>query len=155
MININHADFLRNDVNIVANAQRLIGNVQLEHQNIFMWCDSAYSYTDVNMVDAFGNVHILKDDTLHMYADYLNYNGDTKWAEAYGHVKLVNKSTTLTTDTLNFDMNLNIGYYDDYGTVQDSTNTLYSKIGEYHADPDIAYFKTEVDAQTPNYNLSF
>lgn len=153
LIEIVHADFLRNNENIVANAQRLIGNVELESENIYMYCDSAYSYNDKNMVDAFGNVHIIKDDTLHMYADYINYNEDTKWAEAYGNVRLVNKSSTLTTDTLHYDMNNEIGYYEDYGTVKDSTNTLFSKIGEYYAQLDKTFFKTEVEATTPNYTL--
>ncbi len=152
-VEIEHADYLRNNENIVADAQRLIGNVKIIHGNVVMWCDSAYSYIHVNMVDAFGNVHILKDDTLHMYSDFLRYNGDTKWAEAYGHVRLVNKSTTLTTDTLNYDMNREIGYYDDYGTVQDSANTLNSKIGEYYSALDKAYFKTEVFAETTKYML--
>ena len=150
---IEQADYLQFDQKIIANAQRLIGNVILSHNNIRMWCDSAYSYTDTNLVDAFGHVHILKDDTLHLYSDFLNYNGDTKWAVAIGHVRLVNKATTLTTDSLDFDMARNVGYYDNYGTVKDSTSTLYSKIGEYYANENLAYFKTEVEVLSENYTL--
>ncbi len=152
-VNIEQADYLQFDQKIIANAQRLIGNVILSHNNIRMWCDSAYSYTDTNLVDAFGHVHILKDDTLHLYSDFLNYNGDTKWAVAIGHVRLVNKATTLTTDSLDFDMARNVGYYDNYGTVKDSTSTLYSKIGEYYANENLAYFKTEVEVLSENYTL--
>ncbi|MGD9928721.1 MAG: OstA-like protein [Mangrovibacterium sp.] len=152
-VDIEQADAMQFDEKIVANAHRLLGNVIIRHNNIRMWCDSAYSYTHANMVDAFGNVHILKDDTLHLYANFVNYNGDTKWAEAYGNVKLVNKTVTLTTDTLNYDMNRSIGYYDDYGTVQDSANTLNSKIGEYYTNIDKAFFKTDVDVVTSTYRL--
>lgn len=152
-VEIEQADALLHNEAIIANAQRLIGNVQIRHNNIRMWCDSAYSYTDVNMVDGFGHVHILKDDTLHLYADFVNYNGDTKWAKARRHVKMVNKSTTLTTDSLNYDMNRGIGYYDNYGTVIDSTSTLNSKIGEYYVSEDKAYFKTEVKTITDDYTL--
>nr|MBD3622219.1 hypothetical protein [Sunxiuqinia sp.] len=144
-VNIEQADFLEFNERIIANAQRLIGNVIITHENIRMWCDSAYSYTDTNMVDAFGHVHILKDDTLHLYSDFLNYHGDAKWAIAIGNVRLINKTTTLTTDSLEFDMDRNVGYYDDYGTVVDSSSTLYSKIGEYYANENKAYFKTEVE----------
>jgi lipopolysaccharide export system protein LptA len=152
-VDIEQADALLHNESIIANAQRLIGNVRIRHNNIVMWCDSAYSYTNVNMVDGFGHVHILKDDTLHLYADFVNYNGDTKWAKAKDHVKLVNKSTTLTTDSLNYDMNRGIGYYDNYGTIVDSTSTLTSKIGEYYVSEDKAYFKTEVKTVTDDYTL--
>lgn len=152
-VDIEEADALLHNKSIVANAQRLVGNVKIRHANILMWCDSAYSYTDTNVVDGFGHVHILKDDTLHLYADFVNYNGDIKWAKAKNHVKMVNKSTTLTTDSLNYDMNRGIGYYDTYGKIVDSTTTLTSKIGEYYTNLDKAYFKTEVKAVTEDYTL--
>ena len=57
---------------IVANAQRLIGNVQIRMDGVLMWCDSLYSYTNTNTVDAFGRVHIVRGDTLNMYADFIN-----------------------------------------------------------------------------------
>ena len=150
---IEQADVMQFNQHIVANAHRLLGDVIIQHNDIRMWCDSAYSYTNVNMVDAFGKVHILKGDTLNLYADFVRYNGDTKWAYAKGNVKLVNKEVTLTTDTLNYDMNVGVGYYEDYGTVKDSANTLYSKVGEYYTQLDKAYFKTEVDVQTSTYRM--
>lgn len=153
-VDIEQADYLEFDENIVANAQRLIGDVIITHNDIRMWCDSAYSYTDTNVVDAFGHVHILKSDTLHLYSDFLNYNGDTKWAIAIGNVRMVNKKTTLTTDTLEFDLAQNIGYYDNYGTIEDTSSTLTSKIGEYYANNNIAYFKTDVDVVSDNYTLT-
>ncbi|MFV0555172.1 MAG: OstA-like protein [Mangrovibacterium sp.] len=152
-VNIERADKMQFNKQIVANAQRLIGNVMITHEDIVMYCDSAYAYSDTNMVDAFGNVHIIKSDTLNLYARFVNYNGDSQWAIAERNVRLINKNTTLTTDVLNFDMLANIGYYDDYGTLVDSTNVLHSRIGEYHANTDQAYFKQEVDGQTPDYRI--
>lgn len=152
-VDIIQAETMRNNQTIVKNANRLLGDVIIDHNDIRMWCDSAYSYIGTNQVDAFGHVRILKADTLNLYAKFVRYNGDTKWAYAEGDVKLVNKSVTLTTDTLNYDMNRGIGYYDDYGTVQDSTNTLYSKIGEYYTQIEKAFFKTEVDVTTDSYKM--
>ena len=106
-VEIEQAEVMQFDEKIIANAHRLLGDVIIRHQNIRMWCDSAYSYTNANMVDAFGHVQILKDDTLHLDANFVNYNGDTKWAEAYGNVKLINKSVELSTDTLHYDMRNN------------------------------------------------
>lgn len=152
-VNVDRADKMQFNKQIVANANRLIGNVKITHEDIIMYCDSAYSYSDTNMVDAFGNVHIIKSDTINLYAEFVNYNGDTKWSIAEQDVRLVNKQTTLSTDKLNYDMAANIGYYDNYGTLVDSTNTLHSKIGEYYANEDKAFFKKEVDGQTPDYRM--
>jgi lipopolysaccharide assembly outer membrane protein LptD (OstA) len=80
-----------------------------------MWCDSAYTYTGTNRVDAFGNVHIKQDDTLHLYANKVFYDGDISFARAWGNVKLINKTTTIYTDTLDYDLAANISYYDDLG----------------------------------------
>ena len=152
-VQITHADSLVHNKSFADNIQRLIGNVQLLHDDITMLCDSAYSYADTNMVDGYSHVHIIKSDTLHLYADFVNYNGDTKIARAKGNVKLINKATTLTSDSLNYDMNTGIGYYNHYGTIKDSTSTLHSKIGEYHVREDKAYFKTEVHGMANGYTL--
>ena len=158
VVNIEQAGSIEFSDAIVSNAQRIlrdsVKNVILSHENIRMWCDSAYSYTDTNLVDAFGNVHILKDDTLHLYADFINYNGDTKWATARRNVRLVNKSITLTTDSMDFDMTNNIGYYQHHGVIQDSTNTLSSQIGQYYATEDKAFFKTDVEVISEDYILN-
>jgi len=152
-IEIERAQTFEFNEKIVANAQRILGDVQIRHNTIVMWCDSAWSYTDKNMVDAFGHVHILKDDTLNLYADFVNYDGDRKFALARYNVKLENKGTVLTTDSLDFDMITNVGYYNHSGTITDSTNVLTSVIGQYFAKTDLAYFKTNVVATTPKYRM--
>ncbi len=81
-IDIEEADYLDSDQKIVANAMRLIGNVRLRHNNVLMWCDSAYAYNGTNRVDAFGNVHINQGDTAHLYADMIYYDGDRSFARA-------------------------------------------------------------------------
>ena len=90
-IDILNSDTGNYNERIVANAQRLIGNVQIMVDGAMMWCDSLYNYSNNNMVDAFGNVHIVRGDTLNMYADFINYNGDTKLAKARRNVKLIDK----------------------------------------------------------------
>jgi len=148
-----HADWLENNEKIVANAQRWISNVVITHNTITMWCDSAYSYEGQNVVDAFGRVHILKDDTLHLYADFIHYDGDRKFAKARRNVKLVNKETTLITDSLNFDMAANVGFYDNFATITDSTNVLTSLIGQYYTKTDKVHFKKDVIATTKKYRM--
>ena len=153
-VDIEQADFLESNEKIASNAQRLVGNVRIRHENILMWCDSAYTYTGTNRVDAFGNVHINQADTVDLYARKVYYNGDNSEARAYHNVRLINKSTTLFTDTLYYDMDANIGYYDNHGKIVDSTNTLTSVIGKYFVDTDIAHFYREVEGFSDKYTLT-
>ncbi|MDD4108684.1 MAG: OstA-like protein [Prolixibacteraceae bacterium] len=150
---IEQADYLEADENIASNAQRLIGNVRIRHQDVLMWCDSAYTYTGTNRVDAFGNVHINQGDTVDLFAQKIYYDGDINFARATHNVKLINKTTTLYSDTLDYDIETNIGYYDTNGKIIDSTNTLTSLIGKYLIDEDLIYFYENVRAYNDDYTL--
>jgi lipopolysaccharide export system protein LptA len=153
LVEILHTDFGGYNPKIVANAQRLIGNVQIRMNGALMWCDSMYSYTNKNTVDAFGKVHIVRGDTLNMYADFINYNGDTKLAKARRNVKLIDKKMTLTTDSLDYAMASDLASYNYSGTIKDSTNVLTSLIGQYHVNEKKAYFRTNVQGTTKDYKI--
>ena len=127
-----------------ANAQRLIDTVLIKHKDILIWCDTAYTYSGTNKVDAIGHVHIQQGDTLQLYAEKIFYNGDISFATAIKNVRLINKTATLYTDTLDFDLESNIGYYNDTGTIIDSTTTITSKIGKYYVDDDLLYLYINV-----------
>lgn len=152
-VEIIQADALEYKESIIANAQRLIGNVVLRHKDVMMYCDSAYSYDDKNEVDAFGSVHITRGDTLHLYGDLLNYNEDLRLAKVRNHVKLVDNTTQLTTDSLDFNLETNVGYYNYGAKIVDSTNVLTSTIGEYYTDGDFVLFKNDVILENPDYRL--
>ncbi len=151
-VEILHCDSLLSNERIVANAQRLIGHVNITVDGALMWCDSLYSFTN-NMVDAFGNVHIVRGDTLNMYADFIHYNGVTKIAKARRNVRLIDKQVILTTDSLDYNMNNDLAAYNYSGTVKDSTNVLNSVIGQYYVNEKKAYFKTKVDGVTKDYKI--
>ncbi|HAH26145.1 MAG TPA: organic solvent tolerance protein OstA, partial [Prolixibacteraceae bacterium] len=106
-----------------------------------------------NTVDAFGKVHIVRGDTLNMYADFINYNGDTKLAKARRNVKLIDKKMTLTTDSLDYAMASDLASYNYSGTIKDSTNVLTSLIGQYHVNEKKAYFRTNVQGTTKDYKI--
>lgn len=153
-IDIIRAGSLEANEKIVANAQRLIDSVIIGHKNILMWCDSAYNYNGTNRVDAFGRVHIKQDDTLHLYADRVFYDGDISFARAWGNVQLVNKSTTIFTDTLDYDLAKNISYYDDKGKIVDSTITITSIIGKYFINDDLLYLYRDVVAVNKEFTMN-
>ncbi len=141
----------RNDK--IPGALRLIKDVIVKHKDVLMYCDSAYSYEGSNRVDAFGHVHINQGDTLHLYADKVNYDGDRSFARAINNVILKNDSATLYTDTLDYDMEQNIAYYDCFGRIIDSTTTLTSKVGEYFLDTDMVHFRDSVRGTNEKYKL--
>jgi len=152
-INIENAEILLYDQIVVYQAQRLIGDVLLTHNNMVMKCDSAWAYANSNTVDAFGKVHIISNDTLHLWADFVNYNGDTGFAKARKNVKLKDPTLTLTTDSLDFDMNQEIGYYNYGGKIIDSTNTLNSRTGTYFTKTNQVHFITNVRLMNEEYTL--
>ena len=152
-VEILRAGSLEANERIASNAQRLIDSVIISHKNILMWCDSAYTYTGTNRVDAFGRVHIKQDDTLHLYANKVFYDGDISFARAWGNVKLINKSTTIYTDTLDYDLNTNISYYDDNGKIIDSTTTITSVIGKYFINDNILNLYHQVVATNDDFTM--
>ena len=153
-VEILRAGSLEANDRIASNAQRLLDSVIISHKNVLMWCDSAYTYTGTNRVDAFGRVHIKQDDTLHLYANQVFYDGDISFARAWGNVKLINKSTTIYTDTLDYDLAANISYYNDSGKIVDSTTTITSIIGKYFINDDMLYLLKDVVVVNENYTLN-
>lgn len=152
-IDILHAEEMSSNEKIVSNAQRLIGDVILKHIDALMYCDSAYSYTNVNKVDAFGRVHINQGDSVHLYADKVYYNGDISLARSVGNVRLQSRNATLYTDTLDYELNKNIGSYDDNGKIVDSINVLTSVIGRFMVDENRAWFYQDVKGESEEYEL--
>jgi lipopolysaccharide export system protein LptA len=112
--------------------------------------DSAYFYADQNMVDAFGHVVINQGDTVHIYADKLNYNGNTKTALLTNHVVMVDKDATLTTDYFTYNTATRIGTYTDGGKLVNKDNTVVSRNGYYFAFSRDAYFRYDVVCNTPD-----
>jgi len=112
--------------------------------------DSAIIYPNTNTFDAFGHVVITQGDTLHVYADKLNYNDNTKVALLTDHVKLVDKDATLTTNILNYNTATKYGTYIDGGKLVNKENTLVSKNGYYSAITRDAYFRYDVVTTSPD-----
>lgn len=112
--------------------------------------DSAYFYQADNAFDAFGHVVITQGDTLHIFADKLNYNGNTKMAILTDNVKMVDKDATLTTNFLTYNTGTRYGTYTGGGKLVNKDNTLTSKNGYYFAFTRDAYFRYDVVLTTPD-----
>ena len=148
-----HADTTKFDKVRVPDAFILVGDVSFRRDSMYMYCDSAYFFTKKNSVQAFGHVKMEQGDTLFLYGDYLDYNGDTNLARVRNNVKLVDKNTVLETDSLDFDRNTNRGYYFNGGSLFDGESTLDSHFGEYRVGTKVAVFNNDVNLQNPQFTM--
>jgi len=153
-IDLLHADIAREDNFAAPDVEVLVGKVKLLHGHMYMFCDSALIHKKTNSVEAFNHVRMTQGDTLFIYGDYLHYDGMSLLARLRGNVKLVNRKTTLLTDSLNYDRLLNLAYYYEGGTVLDANNILTSDWGEYSPTTKIAKFNHNVKLVNPKFVLT-
>ena len=118
-----------------------------------MRCDSAHLNQEENTFEAFGQVSMQQGDTVSMFARYLHYDGNIKYARLRHEVRLENRSATLFTDSLDYDRVMNLGYYFEGGSIVDSLNTLTSSYGEYSPTTSDAIFRDNVHLENKDYTM--
>lgn len=139
--------------------QIVSGNVKFRQGSLWMFCDSAYYYPEINSLDAFGHIRMEQGDTLFVYADKLFYNGDARLAKlthgpSESKVKLKDPSGELLTDTLDYDVDLATGFYGCGGLLKDDVNTLTSTYGQYNSRTKDAEFFYDVELINHKDNFS-
>lgn len=135
--------------------RKLLGNVRFKHEDVLMYCDSAYLFTLENKLYAYSNVRIIRGDSLELTGDSLKYYGDTKFAELRGDITATTPTQQLITSYLDYDIGNNIVYYAGGGVITDTENnqTLRSERGTYVVNESTYYFKTNVDIQDSNFRI--
>lgn len=131
----------------------LIGNVIFQHEEVMLYCDSAYLYDATNNLDAFGSVHVKASDSTNIYGDSLKYNGNTKIAEIHKNVRLIDNQITLTTEHLTYNLKAKTGEYYDGGKIVDPENTLTSKKGFYYSEKKDFFFNDSVVLVNVDYTI--
>ncbi len=138
--------------------QVLIGNVQFRKGDMFMYCDSAHFTQQNNSLNAFGNVRMEQGDSLFVYADELDYDGQQELAILYADegkkVQLINNDVKLETDVFNYDLAIDLGYYEVGGVLTDKQNKLTSLQGEYSPSTKDANFYLDVHLNSISENDS-
>ena len=128
--------------------QIVVGDVLFRRGGMFMYCDSAHFYDNPGAVEAFGNVRMEQGDTLFVYADELVYSDSTQLAVLYASVgkkvRLINRDVQLSTDIFNYDLGIDLGYYEVGGVLTDPKNRLSSWYGEYSPASKDALFRQNV-----------
>lgn len=152
-IELINAEVLEYDESKGNKIKRLRGEVIFKHEGLTMYCDSAYLASSTNTLDAFSNVYIKEGDSLHIYGDYLNYNGNTKLSELVNNIRLEHAGMVLTTDHLKYDLNSGIAYYFNGGSIIDGDNRLTSKTGFYNSSTHTLFFNDSVFLVNPEYTM--
>lgn len=133
---------------------RYIGNVNIKHNEVIMWCDSAHFWPDKNLVKAFSKIHIEQGDSLDLFGDYLYYDGKIEQANVRDNVELIDKETHLYTDAIDYDVKNKIARYNNRGRITNADNTLTSIVGVYYVSESLFHFKDSVKIVNPDYVMT-
>ena len=121
--------------------------------NTIFYCDSCVINKNANLFEAFGKVHIIDNDTMHIRSDYLRYLTNTKMAYLNGNSSLSDGHSTLYTPDLEYDVNNKIGTYKNGGRLVNKKSVLTSQEGVYYTDLRDIYFRQNVELKDPAYYL--
>ena len=152
-INIEYSDFADINQTEIPDALLLRGNVRVSHEGVVFTCNKAYYFQKENYIKAFGDVQMVQGDTLYLNSKYAEYSGEVKKAFATGNVIMRSPESTLVTDTINFDRNLQEAFYNTQGTITNRENTLKSKSGRYFVAQKKFQFLTAVTITNPKYTI--
>jgi len=133
--------------------QMCVGNVRFKQGAVYMDCDSARFYEEVNKIEAFGDIYIRQKDTLDLWGGYLEYDGDTRLAKVTKNVRLTDGKMKLTTEQLYYDMTDKVGYYNTGGNITNDGDRLYSNRGTYYSRSKDFFFKDSVRLYNKEYTM--
>ncbi len=131
----------------------LVGHVNIKQGKTLLFGDSIIVNTTKNTMEGFGKVHINDADSVHTYADYLFYDGNTKKAKLRNHVKLTDGRGTLTTDSLDYDVSIKIGVYKKGGKLVRNKTILKSTEGVYYGITRDVMFRNKVSLVDPDISI--
>lgn len=133
--------------------QTLAGGAIVKQGSTLFNSDSAVINPTAHTLEAFGNVVINQADTVHIYCQYLKYYGIEKTAYLKKSVRLTNKSGTLYTDTLNYNLQTGVGNYFNGGKIIQGKSVITSTEGTYYNDTKDIYFKKDVKLDEPEKHI--
>jgi len=141
----------------VFNGQRidkLYGKVLFKQKETTLAADSVYRYKDSELLEAFGNVRINQADTVIITGNHALYEGGKRTAKMTGNVVMKDPRMTLTTPSLDYDLNAKTAVYTEGGVIVDPENRLESRIGSYDVNSKMYSFQQNVKVTTKDYNIT-
>ncbi len=151
VIHIERARKADYNIRLGRDIQRLIGDVILRQDSTWFYCDSAYLNERTRHFEAFGNVHIAVSDSLNIFGDRLKYNSETRVAEMFNNVRLIDDKTILTTEYLIYNRITQLATYPNRGTITNEDNILKSRKGYYQTNIKEFYFRDDVEMIGEDY----
>ncbi len=133
--------------------ETIAGNVIIKEGLTTFYCDSATINRKTNIIEAYGNIHINDNDSIHTYAQRLRYVGAERIAYLKKNVKLTDKKGTLYTDDLEYNLRTGIATYKGGGRIVNDKTVLTSRDGVYYADTKDVYFKNNVHLKDPDRDI--
>lgn len=152
ILKTNRFDF--RTIDSVTQLQILVGDVQIRQGGTLFWADSVVYNEKSNFMQAYGNVRIKEADSVNIYSQYLQYDGNKKLATFRNNVKLSDNNSTLYTNEMDYDMNGKVGTYRNGGRIESKQTTLTSNVGFYYADIKDIYFIGDVKMSDPEVALA-
>jgi lipopolysaccharide transport protein LptA len=140
-------------IDSINNIETAAGNVIIKEGSTLTYCDSVVIKRPANIVEAFGNIHINDNDSIHTYSQYLKYIGGERIAYLTKSVKLTDKKGTLSADEIEYNLRTGIASYKNGGKVVNGKTTLTSKEGVYYANSKDVYFKKNVHLVDAKYKI--
>nr|MBS0038449.1 hypothetical protein [Saprospiraceae bacterium] len=121
----------------------LKGNVELRQDTMYFFSDSAV--LKQNLLYATGNVVILQGDSIAIFGDTLNYNGNTRYGYLTGECFIEQKKGVLFSNFLEYDAHLNKAYYNRGALLTDGEFQLTSKQGIFNLNTSQMLFRDSVE----------
>jgi lipopolysaccharide export system protein LptA len=140
-------------IDSVTTVQTIAGGAIIQQGTTIFHSDSAVVNPVTHVLEAFGNIEINQADTVHTYSQYLKYLGVEKMAYLKNKVKLTNKSGTLLTDDLDYNLQTGIGNFHNGGKVIEGKSVITSVEGTYYDDTKDIYFKKNVKLDEPQKHI--
>lgn len=131
----------------------LAGAAVVRQGNTTLSGDSIVLNQATGIAEVFGHVHINDADTVHTYADYLKYLGNTRQAYLKKNIKLTDGKGTLYTDDLDYNVQTGIANYRNGGKVINGKTVLTSNEAVYYSATKDIYFKKAVHLTDPKYDI--
>ncbi len=133
--------------------KKLKDNVVFTQKNTIIYCDSAFLYDRENLLEAFGRVRIVDNDTVTITGRKLVYDGNGRKAQMRQNVVYTSGDNRLYTDYLDYEMDTRVAHYFNSGKLVDVNNTLSSRRGYFYSNENRATFYGKVELLSPEYTL--
>lgn len=131
----------------------LVGNVKIRQGKTLLYGDSIVLNTTNNILEGYGHIHINDADSVHTYAEYMKYLGNTKKAYLRKKVKLTDGRGILTTDSLDYDVSIKLGQYNRGGKLVRNKTVLKSTEGFYYGITRDVIFRKKVELIDPESTI--